>query len=245
MRAVFAGVLVGGWAMAVAAHGAGLAHNENFIVVAADQTLADEVLFKAERFRRDIAREWLERELPPSVGRTIIHVEFSGAEDSGLTWAIDSPGRQYHKLWLGISSPETLDPLLAHEIAHIVFATRYPRRLPAWVEEGIASRYDGRQRVGVRRDILQWYAQTDNWPSLRPIVAASAVIAEDQATYSVSVSATEYLLSLSDKATLLAFAETAKTDGCDRALRRHYQIAGVDALQRAWQRWAAERLAGE
>jgi len=74
---------------------------------------------KAERFRRDIAREWLERELPPSVGRTIIHVEFSGAEDSGLTWAIDSPGRQYHKLWLGISSPETLDPLLAHEIAHI------------------------------------------------------------------------------------------------------------------------------
>ena len=73
---------------------AGFAHDENFIVYAPDQDLADRVLAKAEEFRKAEAKNLLGAELEPGKGRTIITVEVSASEDSGFTWPIDCPRAQ-------------------------------------------------------------------------------------------------------------------------------------------------------
>lgn len=229
-----------------AAEGAGFAHNENFMVLAHDQRLAEEVLARADQFRKEVAQEWLGSELPPSVGPAIINVELSDDEDRGLTWAIDSPDRKYHKIWLTTSFERALGSTLHHEIAHVVLATRFPNSLPEWAEEGAASLSDDHQRVSTRERITKWYAQTGNWPDLKKVFDAEIIAPDDQATYSVAASLTRYLLSRADKTTFLAFASTGKEKGWDRALKEHYGFGSVGELQATWQAWAGQdsRAAG-
>jgi hypothetical protein len=219
--------------------GAGLAHNHNFIVLAPDQPLAEDVLAEAEFFRKQVAKEWLGEELPPSVGPAVIHVQLSETEDSGLTWAIDSPGRKFHKLWITTTRRGALGSTLGHEITHLVLATRFPDRLPAWAEEGAASLKDDQERIELRRRIIQWYARTGNWPNLDTIFQARTVLASDQATYSVAASLTEYLLSRGDKATFLRFAVAGKEKGWDFALQQHYSVRSAHELQATWQAWVS------
>jgi len=223
---------------------AGLAHNENFIVLAPDKQLADAVAGQADAFRKQVAQEWLGTELPPSVGRTIINVTLSDTEDTGFTWAIDQPERKYHKMWLTTTRQRALGSSLCHEITHVVLATRFPERLPSWAEEGAASLKDDSQRRDTRRRIIAWYAQTGNWPNLANVLRAETILGEDQASYSVAASLTEYLLTRGDKAKFLRFAKSGKETGWDLALQQFYGVRTVRELQAAWQAWASKATPG-
>ena len=77
-----------------------------------------------------------------------------------------------------------------------MLATRfYPGQLPAWVNEGIASRRDDEERKATqRREILAWFIRTDNWPSLSEIIVADKIAGSDRSRYTVSASLVEYLL---------------------------------------------------
>lgn len=225
-----------------ASRAADMAHSENFIVLAPDRTAAEEVLARAEQYRREVAVDWLGQELPPSVGRTTINIEFVDDEDRALTWPAEGPGRKHHKMWLTASRDRALGSTLRHEIAHVVLHTRYPDALPAWADEGIASAYDDPRRQETRRGILAWYAQTGNWPELRGVLQSRQIPADDQAGYSVAASLTEYLLSRADKTVLLAFAVAGnKQQDWDSALAQHYSIPTVADLERQWRIWAAAR----
>ena len=72
--------------MPCAAYGAGFVRDDDFIVFAPDESLAEAVLAKAAQLRRQIAEEWFGEPLPPGAGRTLIHVQLDDREDSGLTW---------------------------------------------------------------------------------------------------------------------------------------------------------------
>ena len=109
---------------------AGHVYNDNFSVLApaestraSEQSFAKDVLEKAEYYRKTIAKEWLGEELPAGVGRTLINVDFSN-EDAGLTWAIDSPRLKQHTIYLSAPPNQVLGSTLAHEMVHVVLATR-------------------------------------------------------------------------------------------------------------------------
>ena len=220
--------------------GAGFAHNANFIVLAPDQPLAEEVLAKADLFRKQVAEEWLGERLPTSVGRAVIHVELSDSGDSGQTWAIDAPGRKLHQVWLTTSRQRAVSSGLRHEITHVVLATRFPDRLPAWIEEGIASLSDDPQRIETRRRIVNWYARTGNWPRFESLIEAPTILPSEKDRYSVAASLTQYLLSRGDRAEFLRFAITGKEKGWDQALQQHYSLSTVRDLQVAWQAWVSQ-----
>jgi len=223
-----------------ASRAAGLAYNENFTVVAPDRSLAEAVLLKASEFRKRTAEDWLGKELPPSVGRTIINVVLSDTEDRGFTWPIDNPKRTFHKIWLTTTRERATGGTLRHEIAHVVLCTRFPQGLPAWTAEGLAGHGDNQQRIDTRNQIIHWYARTGNWPDLRTILEAQVIGADDRAAYSVAASLTEFFLSRGDAAKLLRFAVDGKENGWDAALGRHYAVRTVDDLRPAWQAWARE-----
>lgn len=226
------------------ASGAALAHSDNFLVVAPDQKAAAAVLVAAEQHRRELAVEWLGDELPPGVGVTVIHVEFDGQADKGLAWPIDTPSRSMHKLWL-VGPPENvLGSTLRHEITHIVLATQFPGKLPAWADEGAASTQDDPQRRAIRARLLAWYAETGNWPGLETIFTKPNIAPGDQASYAVAASITEYLLERGSKTRFLRFAMEGKARGYASALPRHYGIANVAALQAEWQAWVRQHTGG-
>ncbi len=160
--------------------------------------------------------------------------------DAGLTWAKDDPRRHYHTLYLTTSPERALGGTLAHEMAHVVLATRFPHphRLPAWLDEGIASRYDDSDRQELRQQQIAWIIQTRNWPQLDSLLNASSIASRDKQAYAVASSLVNFLLERnSDKQTLLAFGQHGNQAGWDAALQKYYGIHDVSQLQSQWQRW--------
>lgn len=224
------------------AQGAGFAHRTTGNVMAPDQATAEAVLAKAEEYRRQVALEWLGEELPPSAGPVAIHVQFSQTEDTGLTLPIDGPERKFHRIWLITSRERALGSTLHHEMVHAVLATRFPGRLPAWCDEGVAGAKDDPERVALRRRIVEQFAQADAWPPLRTLLEAKEISTTDEAAYSVASSLVEFLLTRGDRPTFLRFAASGRDLGWDRAVRDHYGFGSVAELQTAWQRWATRRV---
>lgn len=228
---------------------AGFAHNANFLVFApaepdqeSGQAMAEAVLAEAEALRAAIAAEWLADEIPPGIGRTVINVSYSDTQDTGLTWAKDDPARTFHNVYLKTSPSRVLGGPLRHEIAHVVLATRFahPNRLPAWIDEGIASTYDDDDRVMIRQRTIEWYAKRGNFPAISPVVRAEAISASDQAAYAVASSLTEFLLSRKNKATFLEFLTATPKEGWENALRRVYGFQSVADFESAWKTWVSQ-----
>jgi hypothetical protein len=198
---------------------AGFSSSANFVVFTpstagkeAGQRFAERVLERAEEFRAQVAHEWFGEALPAGGGRTVVNVELSDREDSGITWAMDHPARRFHNIYLTTSTEHALGATLHHEIAHAVLATRYPHphRLPVWLEEGIASRYDDPATLAARLQIIRSWGQLARAPQLRRVLAAQK---------------------------MTAHGADGRSLGWDAALRAHYRIAGVDRLQAGWEAW--------
>lgn len=118
---------------------------EGDILVNAKADIASEVLKKVKQYRQEIADEWLGGKVP--LTPSIIHVIDTEIGDDGVTSLIpghvigSSSGgkREHHLIW--IRSTDPLGPTLKHEVTHITLAS--VGKLPKWLHEGIASRYDG------------------------------------------------------------------------------------------------------
>jgi hypothetical protein len=215
----------------------GLAHSEHFVVIAADKELAPAVLAKAEELRKSLAIEWLGAELPAWPGRVMIHAELSDQEDRGRTYVDSADQREFHVVWLNTSRQRALGSTLAHEMTHVVLASRYRGRLPAWADEGAASLQDDPARREIRRRTLDWMAKSGNWPNLMGLLTKQAVDVTDERAYSMAVSLTEFFLARGDKPRFLEFAAAAQERGLNAALPEYYRIASVAELQVAWQDW--------
>jgi hypothetical protein len=235
------------------ANAAGFQSNENFLVFTesmlsrtASQEFAEAVLTQAEQYRKQIALEWFGEELPLGVGRTTINVTFSADKDDAGAWVKNNPNQKLNTIYLHTSAENALGATLAHEIAHIVLATEFPapQRLPAWLEEGIASRYDGQQRRQTRDSMMRWFRK-GHWPRVEPVLDANNIGAKDTESYTVAVTLTEMLLDRGGNKKLLEFGETINRVGWARAVEQHYQIRDVEELQRLWQSWVSrsDRLA--
>ncbi len=225
------------------AQGAGFVHNANFTVFTpaepnreAANAFATAVLQRAEQLRKQIAIEWLGDELPPSIGPVLVNVDYSNKTDTGLTWAKDHPDRKLHALFISTTPGQLPDALLAHEMVHCILATRYPHpnRLPAWLEEGIASQYDDANRQQIRQRIVSWYATTGNWPRLAPVLSSKRVHSDDQEAYALAATVAEFLLERGSRQKLLEFGEMVGKQGLDRALTQCYGIAGASELELLW-----------
>ncbi len=221
----------------------GIAGGKNFTVIApSGDHLADQVLTRAEELRRDIALEWLGKELPDGRGRTHITVELSKDKDEGLTW-LCGQGRAVrgdHRMWLTTSRERAVGSTLEHEVTHVVLAVRFPQGMPVWANEGIASLADDEERHKTRRELQREWARSGQWPTLEKLLYQRTIDPSDQAGYAAAVSLTEFLLTKGDRRALIAFVEHAALDGWDAALGKSYGIDGVPELQRQWQAWAGK-----
>ena len=122
-------------------HGQYQASSQNFTVSAADPTLAKKVADEAERFRQELAVQWLGKELEPWSEKCPITVEIgmhAGGETS-FAFVTDQTGRGTPVSWqMKIFGPpdRLLDAVLPHEVTHTIFATHFGRPLPRWADEG-------------------------------------------------------------------------------------------------------------
>lgn len=230
----------------VVSNAAGLASNANFIVLTpaspseqAGQQFAEQLLDEAGKFRAEFAKEWFGEELESGAGKAIISVKFDDSANSALTWAKDHPSRRYHNVYLRTSRKNAIGGTLHHELAHTVMATRYtePNRLPPWVEEGIASRYDIPVLIAVRQQEVSSWLRAGRAPYLVTTLMATNIASFDDTQYAAAESLVNFLLTIGERQTVIRFAADGQKFGWDAALQTHYRIDDVSQLQAEWQDW--------
>ena len=110
----------------------------NFVVRAPTGQLAKEIGDAAERYRRDLAIEWLGHELPPWSHVCPITARVSPHKGAGgATSFMFREGRPFGwKMDIQGSHQRVLDSVLPHEVTHTIFATHFGQPLPRWADEG-------------------------------------------------------------------------------------------------------------
>ena len=214
----------------------------NFTVLAPNQSLADAVAKQAEAYRKQVALEWLGKELPDRDGRSLVTVHVAPQKDEGATWPIDSAERTLHQVWLTTSVDRATGSTLHHEVVHTVLDSHFfPQSPPAWASEGIASQADDAGRKETQRQIVAHWSQTGRWPGLRSLLEYRRIEHDNLSRYAAASSLTEFLVERGGKTRVVEFAASGPNRGWDRAVADCYGLGDVAALQSAWQAWASAR----
>ncbi len=221
------------WSLAASsiASGATVRSSANFTVLAPNDRLADMVVVRAETFRSRIGAAWLGEPLPAARTPAAIFIEIDPSRSFARS-LLDSGGDR-HLVWLVGTEEAVTKYLLAHEVAHVVLASRFGDRMPVWATEGIASRYDNVRRHARREQVLRGFVEIDSWPHLDQLFEKPI---RQPWQYAAAVSVTEYLVQQGGRQKFIEFISDSQTLGCDLALDRHYGIRSTAQLQEDWQR---------
>lgn len=113
----------------------------NFVVTADDPILARKVSVEAERYRKELAYQWLGHELQPWSQKCpiLVKVGMHAGGETSFAFVSDGTGRGKPIEWqMKIYGPPNrlLDAVLPHEVTHTIFATHFGCPLPRWADEG-------------------------------------------------------------------------------------------------------------
>ena len=214
---------------------------QNFLVTSNGDKLAQEVATAAERYRHQLALDWLGHELPPWRSSCPIRVyarpqmAAGGATSFGfhrgkpMGWSMQIQG----------SRERILDSVLPHEILHTVFATHFGQPLPRWADEGACTTVEHQSEQAKQRDLLTRFLST------RP----SRGIAFDQMfpmreyprdilpLYAQGYSVTQFLLARGGKRKFVQFVESGlQKQNWETALSQFYGFDHLSDLQVTWNR---------
>jgi hypothetical protein len=151
-------------AVAIACLGANHS-TKNFVVIAPDPNLAKQVGLAAEKYRRELAIEWLGHELPDWTEKCPIRVSLSAHAGGQTSFGFVTNGSESVPVGWDMEifgSPERiLDSVLPHEITHTIFATHFGRPLPRWADEGACTTVEHESERNKNHQLLMRYLRTN------------------------------------------------------------------------------------
>lgn len=213
----------------------------NFTVSAPSRETAIRVGRAAEQLRREKAVEWFGMELPRWAEKCAITVKWTLGRGRSFTGFRD---RVPVRLVLDGPIPHLLANVLPHEITHAVVVSHLAYRFPCWADEGAAVLSSSAEDAD-RFDAKMHGLATGRFIPLRRLFDLSEYPDDHEVLYAEGYSVTKFLVAVHGRKTFLAFVEEGQTGGWDRAVRKHYGYASVDALEKAWRKtlqWTGRRI---
>lgn len=137
---------------------------------------------------------------------------------------------------------------LNHELVHCVLADRFPNGPPPrWADEGLATLFDApSKQQGHEADFQAAAARGQIW-SLAGLMALEAEPSEpsrQRVFYGQSAAVVRWLLARGDGPLFLRFLDDAAAKGNAAALRTHYRITSLPAMEQEWRADPADLPAG-
>lgn len=218
----------------------------NFIVYAPTPQIAQQVAIAAEKFRKELAIEWLGYELRPWAQPCPIKVKVGQIGAGGATTFSFHPVKNGPAEVCGWdmqiqgSLERILDSVLPHEVSHTIFACHFRRPLPRWADEGAATlvEHESERRTQVLR--LQQVIKTQRRIPLRTLLSIKEYPNDMQdvmTLYAEGYSLAELLVQKGGKARYLKFINDAHQNGWEKAIQADYGYRGIDDLERQWHDW--------
>jgi hypothetical protein len=217
--------------------------SEHFIVSAPSRELAEEICQAAETYRRDLALEWLGKELPPwrepCPIQANVHPQLGAG---GVTSFMFDRGQPWGwTMTIQGSRERVLDSVLPHEITHTIFATHFGRPLPRWADEGACTTVESPVEKAKQDKFLIQFLTTDRGIPFNQMFAMKEYPADILPLYSQGYSLARYLIHQGGKRKFVNYVgEGMQTNNWTAATKKHYGFTSLSELQVTWVEWVRQ-----
>ncbi len=214
--------------------------SQNFLITAPTPQLAAEATQLAEKYRRELAIDWLGHELPPWHDVCPICIQVGpnlGA--GGATSFMFDRGRPFG--WrMDIQGPRDrlLDSVLPHEITHMIFATHFGRPLPRWADEGAATSVEHISETSKQQHMLISFLTTDRGIAFNEMLPMMQYPQDILPLYSQGYSLARFLIAQGGRQKFVRYVGDAMNwNNWTAATKQHYGYGSLSELQVTWLDW--------
>lgn len=227
--------------LATALMSLGASHRtENFIVSAPTPRLAERIGVAAEKYRRELAVEWLGHELRPWGRPCPISANVApnlGA--GGATSFVFQHGEVYGwEMSIQGSELRILDSVLPHEVTHTIFATHFRQPLPRWADEGACTTVEHPSEKQRHQQLLIQFLKTGRGIAMSRLFRMKEYPQDVLPLYAQGFSVARFMIQQGGKRKFVAFMEDGLDSGdWTAATRTHYGYGDLAKLQSTWLDW--------
>jgi hypothetical protein len=215
----------------------------NFIVTTSTPELAKEIGQAAEKFRKELAIQWLGKEMrnwgqPCPITAQVADNLGAG----GATSFLFERGEVYGwRMTIQGSRERILDSVLPHEVTHTIFATYFRQPLPRWADEGACTTVEHASERAKQQNMLIDFLRTGRGIAFSRMFAMKEYPQDVMPLYSQGYSLARYLIANGGRQKFLAFVKDGLTDeNWTRAIQQHYGYKSLGNLQSTWLAWVKQ-----
>lgn len=235
---------------------------ENFIVTAKSKPLAAEIAQLAERYRAELAIEWLGKEMPrwpePCPIRATVNARLGAG--GATSFVFETSTRQFGRptgdglfqsqlagrpfgwdMTLQGSRERILDSVLPHEVTHTIFATHFGRPLPRWADEGACTTVEHPSEKSKQHRMLHEFLTTDRGIAFNRMFAMTEYPADILPLYSQGFSLARFLIAQGGKRKFVQYiGDGLDSNDWTASTKNHYGFSSLSDLQVTWLDWVRE-----
>lgn len=215
----------------------------NFVVETADPRFAVQMAEAAEYYRRELALQWLGRELPdwPTPCPMTVQVGPQLGAGGATRFVFDRGEVFGWRMNIQGSAERLLDSVLPHEITHMILASHFRRPVPRWADEGAATSVESAAERQKHRQMLYQFLHSGRGIAFGRMFAMREYPTDILPLYAQGHSVAEYLIELRGRRQFIEFVgEGMKTENWPAAVERHYGARTLGDLQNQWLAWVRE-----
>ncbi|MEM8680614.1 MAG: hypothetical protein AAGF97_14800 [Planctomycetota bacterium] len=214
----------------------------NFLITASNREMARAVADEAEALRRNLALEWLGRELPTwqQPCRITAKPNRPGQASGSALYDIVEGKPVNRRIFLAGNPLLVLQSALPHEVLRLVLNTHFQSPLPYWVEDGAgvtAQRPSSRE--GAQR-LLRECLTTGRGIPFNVMYKSKEYPMDIVSLHAQGYSVVRYLVAIGGKRRFIAYiGDGLASNNWNAATRSHYAFEDVSELQTTWNDWVA------
>jgi hypothetical protein len=212
----------------------------NFVVSAPTETIAKQVGDTAEKCRRELAIEWLGKEMPKWAQPCPITAQVGDHLGAGGATSLVFDHGEVFGWQMNIQGPldRMLDSVLPHEVTHTIFACHFRRPLPRWADEGACSTVEDPSERAKQQRMLIAFLQTNRGIAFSQMFAMKEYPRDILPLYAQGHSLATFLLAQGGKKKYLEFVgKGMESERWSEVTREYYNFSNLGDLQNAWLAW--------
>ena len=215
----------------------------NFVVTAPDPQLANAVATAAEKFRRELAIEWLGHEIEDWAAPCILTVSLDSRAFGETSFSFSTPPNVRSEpfdfvMKINGTRERLLDSVLPHEVTHTIFASHFGQPLPRWADEGACTVVEHLSERRKNHRMLIEFLTTKRGIPFNKMFAMKNYPRDILPLYAQGYSLCRYLVQRGGKRKLINFiGDGLQTSNWNSAVLKHYQVSDLSALQGNWLEW--------
>ena len=217
----------------------------NFIIETPDPNFAQQVAQAAEKYRRDLAIEWLGKPMPDWAQPCVMTVQIGAHLGAGgaTTFVFDKGEVFGWRMSIQGSQERVLDSVLPHEITHMIYASHFRQPLPRWADEGGATSVEHASERNKQRSMLNQFLRTGRGIAFGQMFAMTEYPHDIMPLYAQGYALAEFLIQTSGRRKYIEFlGDGLENDDWAGAVDRHYGIKDLGMLQSTWLAWVQQGM---